>query len=279
MADKGLVTGMTVLNRQVPSSPCKPCLEGKQTCEVIRKIAIMRTKHVLGHVHTDICGPLPIHSHHGYQYFVTFINNSSRFTSIYPLWEKLEVGKSLKAFIAWVELETRLKVKTLRSDGGGEYMARHVKDYLVECGIKHEVMTPDTPQHNRVTERLNRMLLDKAQAMLANTNLPKSYWLEALNYATFLHNLSPSHSISTTPSKLYTGTKLDVSRLCVFGCTAHMHIPEKSCDKLSAHSLSCIFLGFSQQQTAFHLMHRPSHRFIESYDVIFDKGGPHNSQE
>jgi len=26
-------------------------------------------------------------------------------------------------------------------------------------------------------------------------------------------------------------------------------------------------------------MHRPSHRFIESCDVVFDKGGPHNTQE
>jgi hypothetical protein len=210
MADKGLVTGMTVSNRQVPSSPCEPCLEGKQTREVIRKIAMTHAKHVLGHVHTDICGPLPIHSHRGYRYFVIFIDDSSHFASMYPLQEKSEVGKSLKAFITQVELETGLKVKTLCSDGGGEYMARHVKDYLVECGIKHEVTTPNTPQHNGVAEHLNRTLLDKAQAMLANVNLPKLYWLEALNYATFLHNLSPSRSVSTTPSELYTGTKPDI---------------------------------------------------------------------
>ena len=100
MADKGLMTGMTVSNRQVPSSPCEPCLEGKQTHKVIYKIAMMHTEHVLGHVHTDVCGPLPIHSHHGYQYFITFIDDSSRFASIYPLQEKSEVGKLLKAFIA-----------------------------------------------------------------------------------------------------------------------------------------------------------------------------------
>jgi len=279
MVNKGLVTGMTVLNRQAPSSLCELCLEGKQTREVIHKIAMMHAEHVLGHVHTNVCGPLPIHSHCGYRYFVTFINDSSHFASIYPLREKLEVGKSLKAFIAQAELETRLKVKTLCSNRGGEYMAGHINDYLVKHRIKHKVMTPDTPQHNGVAEHLNRMLLDKARAMLADANLPKSYWLEALNYAIFLYNLSPSCSVSTTPSELYTGTKLDVSQLCVFGCTAHMHVPEKSCNKLSAHSLSCIFLGFSQQQTAFHLMHRLSHRFIESCDIVFDEGGPHNTQE
>jgi hypothetical protein len=90
---------------------------------------------------------------------------------MYPLREKSEVGKSLKAFISQAELETGLKVKTLRSDGGGEYMAGHVNDYLVEHRIKHEVTTPDTPQHNRVAEHLNRTLMDKARAMLTNTNV------------------------------------------------------------------------------------------------------------
>jgi hypothetical protein len=66
MVDKGLITGMTVSNRQVPSSPCKPCLEGKQTYEVICKIIIMHAEHVLGHVYTDVCGPLPVHSHCSY---------------------------------------------------------------------------------------------------------------------------------------------------------------------------------------------------------------------
>jgi len=198
-------------------------------------------------MHTDVCGPLPVHSHCSYQYFVTFIDDSSRFASVSPLWEKSEVGKSIKSFITWVELETGQRDKILHSDGGGEYLAGYIKDYLEECGIKHKVTTPNTLQHNGVAKCLNRMLLDKARAMLADANLPKSYWLEAVNYATLLHNLSPSCSISTTPSELYTGTKPDVLQLRMFSCMAHTHVPEKSCDKLSAHSLSCTFLGFSQQ--------------------------------
>ena len=110
-----------------------------------------------------------------------------------------------------MELETSQRVKILHSNREGEYIASHIKDYLKEHSIKHEVTTPNTPQHNGVAECLNRMLLDKAQAMLANTNLPKSYWLEAVNYATLLYNLSPFHSVSTTLSELYTGTKPDVS--------------------------------------------------------------------
>jgi len=67
------------------------------------------------------------------------------------------------------------------------------------------------PQHNGVAEHLNQTLLDKVRTMLANATLPKPYWLEALNYAALLYNISPSHSIPTTPSKAYTGMKPNVS--------------------------------------------------------------------
>ncbi len=112
-------------------------------------------------------------------------------------------------------------------------MAGHVQQFLQEHGIKHEVTTANTPQHNGIAERLNHTLLDKVQTMLADADLPKSYWLEVLNYATLLHNVSPSRSISSTPSKAYMGTKPDVSRLRTFGCIAHVHIPEHAHDKLS----------------------------------------------
>jgi len=55
------------------------------------------------------------------------------------------------------------------------------------------------------------MLLEKTRAMLSDANLPETYWLEALNYAVLLHNISPSKSLGTTPTEEYTGTKLDIS--------------------------------------------------------------------
>jgi len=255
MADDHLITGMDITDREPIASPCKPCLEDKQMRKVICKVTSTRAENVLGHVYTDVCRPLPVASHRGYRYFVTFIDDSSHFASISPIQAKSEVGKLLKVFITWAELETGYKVKTLRFDGGGEYMAQHVQDWLHKRGIKHEVTTADMPQHNGIAERLNRMLLDKSHAMLADAKLPKSYWLEALNYTMLLHKLSPSRSTTTTPSEAYTGTKPDVSRLHIFRCMAHVHVPKQSWDKLSARSLSCIFLGFFQQCSAFHLVH------------------------
>src|SRR6266851_376162 len=160
MADEELVTGMSITERDPREHPCKPCLEGKQTREVICKEATSHTDHVLGCIFSDVCSLLPTLSHKGFKYFVTFIDNRTRYVSISPLKKKSEVGKHLKAFVSRAEMDTRHKVKILHSDRGGEYTAGHVQQFLEERRIKHEMMTADTLQHNGITEWLNRTLLD-----------------------------------------------------------------------------------------------------------------------
>jgi hypothetical protein len=274
MADEDLVTGMTITDREPREHPCEPCLEGKQTCEAIRKEAASCADHALGRVFSDVCGPLPTLSHKGFKYFVTFVDDKTHYVSISPLKEKSEVGKHLKAFVLKAKLDTGRKVKILRSNGGGEYTTGHVRDFLEERGISHEMMTANTPQHNGVVERLNRTLLNHVRAMLSDAKLPDSYWLEALNYAILLHNVSPTAALTMTPAEAYSGTKLDVLRLHVFSCMAHAHVPEHSRTKLSARSLPCTFLSFAPHRSTFRLMHRPTRKFIESHDVVFDEGDP-----
>jgi hypothetical protein len=74
--------------------------------------------------------------------------------------KKLEVVKHFKAFISWVELETGQSLKILCLDGGGEYIAGELQKFLIEKGIKHEMTTADTLQHNRVAEHINCMLVE-----------------------------------------------------------------------------------------------------------------------
>jgi len=92
-----------------------------------------------------MCRPLPTQSHRGYKYFVTFTDNKSCWVGIAPLKEKSEVRHHLKVFIMRAKLETGLKVKALRSDRGGEYMVKHVQQYLEDCGIKHKMTMANMP--------------------------------------------------------------------------------------------------------------------------------------
>jgi hypothetical protein len=145
MADEGLMTSMMISDREPHAQPCELCLKGKQTHKKIHKTTSTCSEHVLGHIFSNVCGPLPTQSHRGYKYFVTFTDDKSRWVGIAPLKGKSEVRHHLKAFITKAELETGLKVKALCSDGGGEYMAKHVQQYLKDHGITHKMMTADTP--------------------------------------------------------------------------------------------------------------------------------------
>ena len=118
-------------------------------------------------------------------------------------------------------------MKALRSDGGGEYTGGDTMAFLESKGIKSEVTTPDTPQHNGVAERMNQTLLDKVRAMLTDADLSELYWFDALEYAAFIHNVTPTHVLANqTPEEAWSGNKPDVSHLRIFGCHAFVHIPD-----------------------------------------------------
>ena len=171
----------------------------------------------------------------------------SRKVFVAGLRQKSDVTQHLKSFTTRAKLETGKRLRVLRSDGGREYTGETVTKYLEEEEIKHEVTTPDTPQHNGVAEQMNCTLLDKVRAMLLDADLPESYWYDALVYAAFLHNISPTHSLDCmTPEEAWSRNKPDVSTIRVFGSRAFVHIPDAQRDKLAAKSLVCTLLGYAR---------------------------------
>ena len=121
---------------------------------------------------------------------------------------------------------------------------------------------------------MNQTLLDKVCTMLIDASLPETYWYDTLRYAVHIHNVTPTRAlIDMTPEEAWSRNKPDISNLQIFGLQAFIHIPILQCNKLSVYSLICIFIGFACQCKAYRLVHRQKHRFIESCDIIFNKGG------
>ena len=273
MTNRDMVTGMAITRGSTLHTPCEPCVKGKQTRAEIRKTTETRADTVLGRIFTDVCGPLHP-NYNGYRYFVTWVDDKSRKVYINGLKAKSEVADCLKRFVARAEVETGQRVQALRSDGGGEYIGGETQQFLRDKGIKHEMTTPDTPQHNGVAERMNRTLLDKVRTMLIDAQLPEQYWYDAIRYAVHIHNVTPTRAlVDMTPEEAWSGNKPDISNLRIFGSRAFMHIPAAQRDKLSTRSLICTFIGFASQRKAYRLIHRKTRKFFESRDVIFDEGG------
>ena len=80
-----------------------------------------KDKGILEIAHSDVCGPMSSSSLSRYVYYVSFIYYFSHKTWIYFLKGKNEVFSKFKEFKVLVENCTERKIKTLRSDNGGEF--------------------------------------------------------------------------------------------------------------------------------------------------------------
>ncbi|KAM2111915.1 hypothetical protein ACFX1R_014483 [Malus domestica] len=172
---------------------CECCLKGKMTKSPFTGKGERATE-ILGLIHTDVCGPMSTTSRGGFSYYITFTDDHSRFGYVYLMKYKSESFERFKEFKNEVEKQTGKQIKTLRSDRGGEYLSNEFLDYLKECGIVSQWNPPGTPQHNGVSERRNRTLMNMVRSMMSSANLPVTFWRYALYTAAYLLNRVPSKS-------------------------------------------------------------------------------------
>ena len=191
---------------------CVGCIKGKQTNK--SKKGAKRSSDILEIIHTDICSP-DLDSF-GQKYFITFIDDYSRYMHLYLLHNKSEALDAFKVFKAEVEKQCNKQIKLVRSDGGGEYYGRYTENghalspfmkFLQENGIVAQYTLPGSPDQNGVAERRNRTLQDMVCSMLSNSNLPKVLWTEALKTVVYILNRVPTKAVLKTPFELFKGWK------------------------------------------------------------------------
>lgn len=248
---------------------CESCVLGKQTRGPFVGTRT-KTKRPLQRIHSDVCGPITPESYDGYKYFVSFIDDYTHMVVIYRLRAKSEVLEKFKQYEAMVTALFNMKIANLRTDGGGEYTSDEFKKFLRQRGIQHEVTMPYTPEQNGIAERMNRTLVEKARSMLADSNLDKELWSEALMTAVFLTNRSPTAAVEgKTPYECWFGKKPNVSNLRVFGCEAFVLIPTQKRKKLDEKSIKCRFVGYGVN--GYRLWDAVERKLICSRDVQFNE--------
>ena len=187
---------------------------------------------------------LPIDSVGGSHYFVTFIDDFSRYTHVLFIKQKNEVLQKFKEFVNLTTNLTGKQVKNLRSDNGGEYQSICFDNYLKEQEIFHQTTVTDNPAQNGIAERMNRTLVEAARSMMYHANMPQKFWAEAVNTAVYLRNRSPTISLKgVTPYESLYGEKPDVSNLKVFGCAAYIHVAKQKRKKFDPKSQKAVFVG------------------------------------
>ena len=139
LAREGLLGSLSKVRLTV----CEPCLAGKAKRKPFGKAS--RASYPLELVHSDICGPMNVRARHGASYFITFIDDYSRFGYVYLISHKSEALYCFRRFVHDVENQMDKSLKTLRTDRGREYLSDQFRSLCEEKGIVRHLTIPSTP--------------------------------------------------------------------------------------------------------------------------------------
>ena len=108
--------------------------------------------------------------------------------------------------------------------------------------------------------------------MLHDQDLPMHLWEEASRTGVYVQNCT-SHRVleNKTPKEVFSGKKLEVSHLRIFGCPMYIHIPKEKRTKLDPSGKKGIFVGYSESSKAY-IIYFPGFKKIDiNRDVTFDE--------
>ncbi|GJW02408.1 retrotransposon protein, putative, ty1-copia subclass [Tanacetum coccineum] len=161
-------------------------------------------------------------------------------------------------------------IKSLRFDRGGEYMSQKFLDHLKEHRIIAHLTPPYTPQHNGVSERRNRTVLDIVRSMMSQTTLPKSFWDYALESAACIFNMVSTKKVDKTPYEVWHGQAPKLSYLKVWGCEALLKRDTLTRpDKLEPMSIKCIFVGYLKKTMGYSFYYPPENKVFVAQNAEF----------
>jgi hypothetical protein len=215
------------------SSVCDACACAKAH-RLLYQLSSSTSSAPLQLIFSDVWGH-SIESFSHKSYYVSFINDYSKFTWIYLLRHKSKVYQYFLEFQALVERMFNHKIITIQSDWGGEY--GHLNSYFRKVGIAHQVFCPHTHQQNGAAESKHCHIVEMGLALLAHASMPLKYWDEACLTAVYLINCTLAKLLSyDTPLHCLLGTTPDYSNFHVFGCACWPNLHPYNSHKLELRS-------------------------------------------
>jgi len=121
---------------------CHTGLGGKQHRVLVSKGPAQRSGVPMEVIHLDLC-LLNFTSIGGKLYFMSFVDNATRYAQVALLHTKDEAKEKLQAFLAVIQLDQ--KVRTFQTDFGKEYVNMDVEALLKQQGIELHKSPAYTP--------------------------------------------------------------------------------------------------------------------------------------
>ena len=93
-----------------------------------------------------------------------------------------------------------------------------------------------------------------------------------MNWTIYVLNRSPTVAVkNVTPEEAWSGVKPSMEHFRVFGCVAHVHVPDARRTKLDNKSSECVLLEFSEETKGYRLYDPMAKKVVTSRDVVFEE--------
>lgn len=171
MINKGLL-GDTRLDKE-PN--CISCRLAKQPALSFNLSTSVSTE-PFALIHSDVWGKSPIMSKGGALYYVSFIDDYSRYTWVYLFSSRADFLKLYVDFSTMIKTQFGKVIKVFRADQGEEYISNPFKEFLKTQGTILQLSCSETPEQNGVVERKHRHIIETSRTQLISGSVPSNLW-------------------------------------------------------------------------------------------------------
>ncbi|XP_038895765.1 uncharacterized protein LOC120083929 [Benincasa hispida] len=230
--------------------PCDICPLGKQK-KLSFELHNNRSSAVFDLIHANIWGPFSTPTHVGHKFFLTIVDDHSRFTWVFMLKSKSGVLKIIPQFFSYVETQYDKKIKVFRSDNAPELS---FVEFFLQRGVLHQYSCVGRPEQNSVVERKHQHLLNVSRALFFQSRAPLKFWNECVLTAVYLINRTSSPILGwKTPYDLLQGTLADYSLIRTFRCLCFASTLSHGRSKFSPRVVPAFFIGYPPGMKAYKL--------------------------
>jgi hypothetical protein len=223
-------------------------------------------------LHIDLCGPITPETAGGSKYFMLIVDDCTRWMTVSVLKSKDQASDAFAKFKAEAENSLGYKIKCVRSDRGGEFLAAAFREIYEKAGIRRQLTAPYSPQQNGIVERRNRTVMEMARSVMKSMKIPGIFWGEAVRHSVHLLNRLPTKPMGNrTPFEAWNGRKPQLGHLRVFGCKAHVRPAKPNLKKLDDRSVPMVYFGVEEGSKAHRLYDPQSKKIVVSRDVVFEE--------
>ena len=225
-----------------------------------------------------MCGPFPVQSLSRSRNFISFIDNTTRFTVVIFLKQKSEAFATFCKYKQLVQNQTSRTIKKVRNDNGEEYVSQEWDNFFDKNGIIHQKTIPYTPHQNGIAERKNRTLLNATCSLLKTGQIKQWFlqwfWEDAIPTTCYLQNQTSHTALQgEILFTLWYSDIPDVSHLKCFGAVAYVYVNPHHISKLDDRCFRERFIGYGEQNgvKAYKIFNPQTCKTIYSMSIKFDQ--------